>query len=86
MNNYERTKFIVSSKIQYERKSRVYFKDQDRIPQFGIFLDIASDFNLKEKGYVRFLSDSKAEAYERTGNIGYTRLFKIDSISDIQIF
>lgn len=84
----------ILAKVQYVLKSRVYFMHYDRSPQFGIFVELDGHEEMLEKGYLRFVSESKMRDWEALVNEGasdaklkmLTRLFTLSEIRDIQTY
>lgn len=95
MTNQERIN-IVLDKINSAKplsKFRVYFKNFERAPQFGKFVDSEDKDEIFAKGFIRFVSDSKEHEYDLcierelfNRALNYTRMLKIDEINDVREF
>lgn len=90
MTNQERVTEVLFQ-MDFENHFRIFFKNFERAPQFGMFVKADDHEELIEKGFVRFLSESKVLAYQEkvaTLNVftatGLTRIIKLEELMSIR--
>lgn len=73
-------------------KSRVYFRNQERVPMFGTFVMMKDHADLWTKGMVRLLLDSKVPTTSFIGekefkaNETHTKILTVSEIASIRNF
>lgn len=65
-------------------KCKVYFKEVDRQVLIGKFVILSDHNDLKRKNLVRFVNESKIEAFEIGNCSGLTRLLSLSAIDQIR--
>lgn len=71
------------------RKVRVHFNSNTKIPQFGQFVHLSDASFLRSKGYARFVSESKLDAFNSAADgrkPSFTRLLIVSDFLLIKIF
>jgi hypothetical protein len=89
MTNQERVTEVLFQ-MDFENHFRIFFKNFERAPQFGMFVKSDDHDELMEKGFVRFLSESKVAAYQEKvaalnifTAVGFTRIIKLEELKSI---
>lgn len=69
-----------SELISYNNPQRVYFKQFDRQPSYGIFVKHTDHDYLISKKMVRFVTGDNIQNYEKTKNDYFTKIISITTI------
>ena len=70
----------IAKLISFTDKFRVYFENFERKPLFGKFVRCGDHEELTQKGMVRFVSDSRVEEWDETGDETLTRILALIEI------
>lgn len=77
-------------KIDFDKKSYVYFKNMTRPPIYGKFVRLGDAEEMLAKGYVRFVSESMIDRFNEVTpearKIMLTRLQTLDEIREIKTY
>lgn len=85
---------VINSVLNYKSRSRsrVYFRNQERVPMFGQFIKMRDYSELWNKGMVRLLPDSKIPKHQFHGETVWvaketdTKILTISEIASIRNF
>lgn len=77
----------IDKTIVEKQNCRVHFIEKIyRLPITGMFINHLDTVELRSKGMIRFVSTGKANNYNNTKSVYFTRILAIEDIQDIKPF